>query len=434
MKFLRNFYIWSLMLLFPLLLGSKQGGCQFLKTIFYEQCTYSVGGYDVVFRLDGFMISIYNNGIIHIQNSLCPSAFDSILTVIGEHTLNAITQDENNPTGNIIVGDEGTLVRLTPDYQLVYPTNPAGNKDLNAVDSNDPFQHIIFAVGDSGTVIKSTDGGLNWFQLDFPNTENLECIEVENYASNIFVGGSGFTAAKSTDGGATWEIISIGDQNLEAGTSTFNDIYFYNDFIGFVGGPSGLVGRTTDGGISWTTLTIDGFVEINSFFFISPDSGIVVGSPGTARITTDSGKVWFEDPDVTTFLNGQTIKKLIPFSQHFGLAIGEGGFTLAVADDSTLLSPVEQEEKPLISYELYQNYPNPFNPSTMIRFNLPQSLFVTLKVYDVLGNKVATLIDEYKSAGSYEVEFNAGALSSGIYFYTLKAGSFTQTKKLVLLK
>jgi uncharacterized delta-60 repeat protein len=83
---------------------------------------------------------------------------------------------------------------------------------------------------------------------------------------------------------------------------------------------------------------------------------------------------------------------------------------------------------------LFQNYPNPFNPSTTIRFNLPQSLFVTLKVYDVLGNEVATLIDEYKSAGSYEVEFEALRLTSGIYFYKLQAGSFIETKKMILLK
>jgi hypothetical protein len=89
---------------------------------------------------------------------------------------------------------------------------------------------------------------------------------------------------------------------------------------------------------------------------------------------------------------------------------------------------------------LEQNYPNPFNPSTKIRFTIPVTLsevegsLVTLKVYDVLGNEVVTLVNEEKPAGSYEVEFNALSLPSGVYFYTIHAGSFVETKKMVLIK
>jgi hypothetical protein len=91
-------------------------------------------------------------------------------------------------------------------------------------------------------------------------------------------------------------------------------------------------------------------------------------------------------------------------------------------------------------YELSQNYPNPFNPSTKIRFTIPVTLsgvegsFVTLKVYDVLGNEAATLVNEEKPAGSYEVEFEASSLTSGIYFYKLKSGNFVETKKMILLR
>jgi hypothetical protein len=83
---------------------------------------------------------------------------------------------------------------------------------------------------------------------------------------------------------------------------------------------------------------------------------------------------------------------------------------------------------------LAQNYPNPFNPYTTIRFQVPNSSFVNLKVYDILGNEVATLVNEEKSTGSYEVEFDASGLSSGIYFYKLQAGSFVETKKMILMK
>jgi len=83
---------------------------------------------------------------------------------------------------------------------------------------------------------------------------------------------------------------------------------------------------------------------------------------------------------------------------------------------------------------LKQNYPNPFNPSTIISWQLPETKFVTLKIYDVMGNEVASLINEEKQAGNFEVEFNATILSSSTYFYRLQAGSYVETKKMVLIK
>jgi hypothetical protein len=85
-------------------------------------------------------------------------------------------------------------------------------------------------------------------------------------------------------------------------------------------------------------------------------------------------------------------------------------------------------------FNLEQNYPNPFNPKTVIGYRLPVTGNVTLKVYDVLGSEVATLVNEYKPAGRYEVNFNAESLSSGIYFYKLRAGSYNETKKMVLIR
>jgi len=85
-------------------------------------------------------------------------------------------------------------------------------------------------------------------------------------------------------------------------------------------------------------------------------------------------------------------------------------------------------------YSLHQNYPNPFNPSTTIKYQIPELSFVTLKVYDVLGNEVSILVSEEKVIGSYEVELDATGLPSGAYFYRLQAGSFVETKKMVLVK
>jgi hypothetical protein len=99
-------------------------------------------------------------------------------------------------------------------------------------------------------------------------------------------------------------------------------------------------------------------------------------------------------------------------------------------------TPVENENNftQPDQFSLQQNYPNPFNPSTRIQYQVSSISQVTLKVYDVLGNEVATLVDEYKPAGSYEVDLNASKLSSGIYFYKLQSNNYIETKKMILIK
>jgi len=99
-----------------------------------------------------------------------------------------------------------------------------------------------------------------------------------------------------------------------------------------------------------------------------------------------------------------------------------------------VIASIEQ----LNNFNLMQNYPNPFNPNTIIRFTIPELRFTTLKIYDVLGKEITTLVNEEKPAGNYEVEFSASGggsnLASGIYIYRLSSGNFTDSKKLILLK
>ncbi|MCX7877160.1 MAG: T9SS type A sorting domain-containing protein, partial [Ignavibacteria bacterium] len=99
----------------------------------------------------------------------------------------------------------------------------------------------------------------------------------------------------------------------------------------------------------------------------------------------------------------------------------------------TLVGGIQQVEIPNY-YSLSQNYPNPFNPATSIKYTIPKSGLVTLKVYDVLGREVATLVNEKKEPGIYDVNFDASELSSGIYFYRLEAGDFKAVKKMMLVK
>jgi hypothetical protein len=93
-----------------------------------------------------------------------------------------------------------------------------------------------------------------------------------------------------------------------------------------------------------------------------------------------------------------------------------------------------EELNPINSYSLSNNYPNPFNPTTSIQYAIGSRQFVSLKVYNILGTEIETLVNEEKSAGNYELNWNAANLPSGVYFYKLQAGDFVQTKKMILLK
>jgi len=123
----------------------------------------------------------------------------------------------------------------------------------------------------------------------------------------------------------------------------------------------------------------------------------------------------------------------------YGKTILKGCVINGIIYGDTTLTGIDDEENPTASeFKLEQNYPNPFNPSTVISYRLPVTSNVTLKVYDVLGNEIATLVNEEKPAGEYEVEFSPESSiknpASGIYFYQLKAGEFIQSKKMILLK
>ena len=115
----------------------------------------------------------------------------------------------------------------------------------------------------------------------------------------------------------------------------------------------------------------------------------------------------------------------LPQKKYFSLRIENYYQFISIDDEKCLLSR---------KFYLSQNYPNPFNPSTTISLQVPIGGQQTIKVFDVLGREVATLIDEYKNAGSYKVEFKADHLSSGVYFYQLQVGDYLETKKMILLK
>ncbi|MEO8446577.1 MAG: T9SS type A sorting domain-containing protein [bacterium] len=116
------------------------------------------------------------------------------------------------------------------------------------------------------------------------------------------------------------------------------------------------------------------------------------------------------------------------FGSIIGLEQGIGGFDPSGGDNIVFGNEIP------IAYNLYQSYPNPFNPETNIKFDLPEDNFVTIKVYDILGKEIFTLLNDFRNAGRYSINFNGSNFASGIYYYKIKAGSFTQVRKMILIK
>jgi hypothetical protein len=170
---------------------------------------------------------------------------------------------------------------------------------------------------------------------------------------------------------------------------------------------------------------------------------VYIGTDIGVFVSTDGGGNWqdFNDglPDAVQGmdLNITYANNVIRVMTH-----GNGGYERKLL--SQLPTGLELDPPVVSSFKLEQNYPNPFNPSTTISWQLPVDAFVSLKVYDILGNEVASLMNEEKPAGSYEVEFSAKGgsasggdawnLTSGVYFYQLRAGNFVETRKMILLK
>lgn len=145
----------------------------------------------------------------------------------------------------------------------------------------------------------------------------------------------------------------------------------------------------------------------------------------TSPVNIDPNFTWNFEGFITTILTGESFQNITNPAFHNYDLNEKSKFKLG-KDSHNIEIPYQ--------YKLFQNYPNPFNPITTINFSIPKSSFVSLKIYDVLGREVTDLVDEIKSAGNYEVTFNANELSSGIYYYILKAGNFMETKKMTLVK
>jgi hypothetical protein len=244
----------------------------------------------------------------------------------------------------------------------------------------------------------------------------------------------------SFDGG-TWTIYSTSNSDLP--NNTVNTVAIDGAGIKWIGTNGG--GLASFDGVNWTT-----FNTSNSDLPHNNVNIIVVDGNRTKWIGTDGGLINLDGENWTVYT---PLNSSLPDNEVNSIVIEDNGnrwFGTSYGGVLAYLAgKIVSVEEGLASHSnnipnqilLYQNYPNPFNPSTKIQYSIPAvetghdpSLHVVLKVFDILGREVATLVNEEKPAGNYEVSFDASKLSSGVYFYKLQTGSNIQTKKMILLR
>lgn len=280
---------------------------------------------------------------------------------------------------------------------------------------------IFAGTGDHG-IYRSTDDGTTWVQVN----NGLTWLHVKA----LFVNGNSIFAGthpsifRSTDDGENWVELTNGLPNPPV-----NDYGF--TMIGstlFAGIDSGVY-YSTDNGNSWNPTNLTGAFVYTIYAYLN---NLFAGHSGYGVYhSSDNGLTWlYVNEGLPSEVYPQSI--ITSGDKIFLAASYEGLYWRPLSE---LVSSVPGSGKDVpTDYSLFQNYSNPFNPTTTIKYQILELGFVTLKVFDVLGNELETLVNEEKPTGTYEVEFDGTGLTSGIYFYKLQAGSYVETKKMILLK
>ena len=301
-------------------------------------------------------------------------------------------------------------------------------------------------------LLKSTDGGNTWNEVNVysPDGAWVDFIDHNNGWLLTTSPHPPYEIQRTTDGGANWNA-QYTFNGTSQDSSGFDCVFFTDVNNGWVVGDYGKVLHTTDGGASWNFVSnsnVNTSQECKTVFFLDANTGWIpskfddIDQTPYLQQTTDGGSTW--TTLTTPFGDPQGYNAI--FSIHF-IDPQNGWITADHGRIAKYTGPtsVDDEVTGLLDYSLCQNYPNPFNPSTKISWESPMGSWQTLKIFDLLGNEVAVLVDEYKPAGVYEVEFNAISnsgesvnvgrnLTSGIYFYQLQVGKFIETRKMVLIK
>lgn len=276
----------------------------------------------------------------------------------------------------------------------------------------------------------SADGGAQWISSPTPANYTFNSLKFTGSEDIIGCGSyrnssveNGFIFAGSS-GGTNWKITQTKE--------VLKDIFMLSKSTGYCLSDYKLL-MTKD---NWNSLQQVFDSSPNAFIdaVVFEDSvhGILRTSNYHFYETFDKGNSWNQSGIEMPMLN--RVEKMQYNNQGDLLVLGDRGLIVKLSEKSTQNKTEEQGSSQKLSYELFQNYPNPFNPVTQIGFRLSKKGGCELKVYDVLGREVVTLLNETKEAGDYSVSFNASELPSGIYIYRLKAGTQVFVRKMLLLK
>jgi len=273
----------------------------------------------------------------------------------------------------------------------------------------------------------TNDGGLSWEKLFERRDEQTEKFYFVDSLRGWATGSEG-RIYRTVDGGYSWEFL----HELLPGQLGFSDIFFVDSLYGWVAG-WGEIWGTTDGGLSWKRQLGPIWEDMSKIHFFDRNEGWISSTGGLLFYTTNGGEDWeFHFLDKAYWLWDMYF-----LDRNHGWVCGMWGSIykwqpeLSVDDISQSIVPTE--------YKLFQNYPNPFNPDTEIRYQLPEATHVKLEIYNLLGQKIRTLIDGQKPTGSHTIRWDGrdetgAAVSSGVYLYLLTAGRFCETRKMVVLR
>ncbi len=259
----------------------------------------------------------------------------------------------------------------------------------------------------------------NFIILRYDFTNNSDST-ISNYYAGLFLdwdmveasGDSDYTAYDNT-GNLGYVYHEGGNPNTWIGTALISS----NNY-----GYYGILNDGSDGGIN----IYDGFTPAEKWKAISSGIGKNQAGPGDISEVTSSGPY--------TIAAGQKIDVGFAIAGGNNLSDLRSSIAYARSIYQNIITDVNNEKAVIYSFSLSQNYPNPFNPTTTIKYQIAKTGFVTLKIYNVLGQEIATLVNEEKQPGNYYADFNGTNLPSGIYFYKIIAGNFVSTKKMILLK
>jgi len=301
------------------------------------------------------------------------------------------------------------------------------------MDQNNPSTYYF--APDGGGFYRSTDNGVSFSEIsnNYPFRSPCDIIVMWDSSNVVFVGdgvtGSGLAKLfKSTNGGVNWterKTLTSSESPSMCNSVFEQDAVYATEW----GGDNWY--ESEDFGDTWNSSFETGFSGWGSGVCFEDPNVILIGNYGSQSAFT------WNDSNYTTIggLNGAGAGILVP-EKNFVLNMQTSGLfklranynVMTAVNEAILPNSVPR------NFELSQNYPNPFNPVTKINFGLPISGNVILKVYNELGKEVSTLVSGFRSAGSYEITFDASSLSSGIYFYKLDAGGISATKKMLLVK